>query len=95
LLRNARRGQVQVGNIAHLKRVGDQIDRSANRLAMAMVIAALIIGSSIVMTVRRRPHAVRPAGLRLLGFTGAGIGALWLVRAIWRSNHHRDIDDER
>ena len=36
LLRNARRGQVQVGiELAHLKRVGDQIDRSANRLAMA------------------------------------------------------------
>lgn len=56
LLRNARRGRVQVGiELAHLKRVGDQIDRSANRLAMALVIAALIIGSSIVMTVQAGP----------------------------------------
>jgi hypothetical protein len=56
--------------IAHLKRVGDQIDRAANRLAIALVIAALIIGSSIVMTVQRRAHAVRPAGLRPAGLHG-------------------------
>ena len=52
LLRHVGRGHVQVGvEIAHLKRTGDQIDRAANRLSIALVIAALIIGSSIVMTV--------------------------------------------
>ena len=96
LLRRARHGQVQVNiELKHLKRVGDQIDRSANRLAMAMVIAALIIGSSIVMTVQAGPTLFGLPAFGFLGFTGAGIGALWLVRAIWRSNHHRDIDDER
>jgi ubiquinone biosynthesis protein len=56
LLRNARRGRLQVNiELAHLKRVGDQIDRAANRLAMVLVISALIIGASIVMTVRGGP----------------------------------------
>ena len=94
LLRNARHGHFQVGiEIAHLKRVGDQIDRSANRLAMALVIAALIIGSSIVMTVKGGPTLFGLPAFGFLGFFGAGVCGLWLVRAIWRSSHHRDDED--
>ena len=93
LLRNARRGHLQVGiELAHLKRVGDQIDRSANRLAMALVIAALIIGSSIVMTVKGGPTLFGLPAFGFLGFFGAVVCGLWLVRAIWRSSHHRDDD---
>ena len=93
LLRNARRGRLQVGiELAHLKRVGDQIDRSANRLAMALVIAALIIGSSIVMTVKGGPTLFGLPAFGFLGFFGAVVCGLWLVRAIWRSSHHRDDD---
>ena len=93
LLRNARRGRLQVGiEVAHLKRVGDQIDRSANRLAMALVIAALIIGSSIVMTVKGGPTLFGLPAFGFLGFLGAVVCGLWLVRAIWRSSHRRDDD---
>ena len=93
LLRNARRGQVQVGiELAHLKRVGDQIDRSANRLAMALVIAALIIGSLHRHDGEGRAHAVWPASVRLSRVPGAVVCGLWLVRAIWRSSHGRDDD---
>lgn len=93
LLRNARRGRLQVGiELAHLKRVGDQIDRSANRLAMALVIAALIIGSSIVMTVKGGPTLFGLPAFGFLGFFGAVVCGLWLVRAIWRSSHHRNDD---
>ncbi|PTT19208.1 ubiquinone biosynthesis protein UbiB [Acidovorax sp. HMWF029] len=93
LLRNARRGHLQVGiELAHLKRVGDQIDRSANRLAMALVIAALIIGSSIVMTVKGGPTLFGLPAFGFLGFLGAVVCGLWLVRAIWRSSHRRDDD---
>jgi ubiquinone biosynthesis protein len=93
LMRNARRGHLQVGiELAHLKRVGDQIDRSANRLAMALVIAALIIGSSIVMTVQGGPTLFGLPAFGFLGFSGAVVCGLWLVRAIWRSSHHRDDD---
>jgi ubiquinone biosynthesis protein len=92
LLRNARRGRVQVGiELAHLKRVGDQIDRAANRLTMALVIAALIIGSSIVMTVQGGPTLFGLPAFGLLGFASAFVGGLWLVRAIWRSSRGRDV----
>jgi ubiquinone biosynthesis protein len=93
LLRNARRGRLHVGiEVRHLKRVGDQIDRAANRMAMALVIAALIIGSSIVMTVSGGPSLFGLPVFGLMGFVGAVIGGLWLVRAIWRSNKGRDDD---
>lgn len=91
LLRNARRGRVQVNvEVAHLKRVGDQIDRSANRLAMALVIAALIVGSSIVMTVQGGPTLFGLPAFGFLGFIAAVVCGLWLVRAIWRSSHRGD-----
>ncbi len=60
LLRAARRGRLEIHiDLTHLKRVGNQIDSAANRLAIDIVVAALIIGSSIIMTV--------PGGLSLLG----------------------------
>ena len=94
LLRNARRGRVHVGiELAHLKRVGDQIDRAANRLTMALVIAALIIGSSIVMTVQGGPTLFGLPAFGFIGFASAFVGGLWLVRAIWRSSKGRDVGD--
>ncbi len=94
LLRNARRGRVHVGiDVAHLKRVGDQIDRAANRLTMALVIAALIVGSSIVMTVQGGPTLFGLPAFGFIGFASAFAGGLWLVRAIWRSSKGRDLPD--
>jgi ubiquinone biosynthesis protein len=94
LLRNARRGKVHVGiELAHLKRVGDQIDRAANRLTMALVIAALIIGSSIVMTVKGGPTLFGLPAFGFIGFASAFVGGLWLVRAIWRSSKGKDLGD--
>lgn len=93
-LRYLSRGHVQVGiEIAHLKRVGDQLDRAANRMSVALVIAALIIGSSIVMTVGGGPTLFGLPAFGLLGFVGAAIGGLWLLRAIRRSERERQIDD--
>ncbi|MDZ4190272.1 MAG: AarF/UbiB family protein [Hydrogenophaga sp.] len=94
LLRNARRGRLHVGiELAHLKRVGYQIDRAANRLTMALVIAALIIGSSIVMTVQGGPTLFGLPAFGFIGFASAFVGGLWLVRAIWRSSKGRDVVD--
>ena len=93
-LRNISRGHVQVAiEIAHLKRAADQIDRAANRLAIALVIAALIIGSSIVMTVGGGPTLFGLPAFGLLGFVGAAIGGLWLVRAIRRAERERRNED--
>ena len=88
LLRRLRHGRVQVAiDIAHLRRVGDQIDRAASRLALALVIAALIVGSSIVMTVGGGPLLLGLPAFGLLGFVGAVAGGLWLWRSIRQGRH--------
>jgi ubiquinone biosynthesis protein len=93
-LRNLGRGHVQVGiEIAHLRRAADQIDRAANRLSIALVIAALIIGSSIVMTVSGGPQLLGLPAFGLMGFLGAVGGAVWLLRAIRRAERARQDDE--
>ena len=87
LLRSARRGRFHVGiELIHLKRVADQVDGAANRVAVALVISALIIGSSIVMTVQGGPTLMGLPAFGVLGFLGAFVGGAWLVRAVWRGS---------
>jgi ubiquinone biosynthesis protein len=94
LVRRARRGSVQVNiDIAELRQTGERIDRAASRLAIALVIAALIIGSSIVMTVGGGPQLFGLPAFGLLGFVGAVLGGAWLVRAVRRSARHADEDE--
>ena len=86
LLRAARRGRLEIHiDVTHLKRVGNQLDSAANRLVVGIVIAALIIGSSIVMTVPGGPTWLGLPFFGLLGFIGAVIGSIWLLLSIWRS----------
>jgi ubiquinone biosynthesis protein len=94
VLRNARRGQLHIGlELAHLKRVGDQVDRAASRISIALVIAALVIGSSIVMTVETTWTIFGLPALGTLGFFGAIAGGLWLVHSIRTGGRHEDDPD--
>jgi len=89
LLRSARRGQLNVAiDVVHLQHVGDQLDRAASRLAVSLVIAALIIGSSIVMTVGGGPQLFGLPAFGLLGFVSATVGGIWLVRSTLRARRH-------
>ena len=85
LLRAARRGRLEIHiDLTHLKRVGNQLDSAASRLTIGLVVAALIIGSSIVMTVPGGPRLLGLPFFGLLGFVGAVVGGIWLVLSIWR-----------
>jgi ubiquinone biosynthesis protein len=87
LLRAARRGQLEIHiDVTHLKRVGNQLDSAANRLVVGIVVAALIIGSSIVMTVSGGPSLLGLPFFGLLGFLCAMVGGVWLLLSIWKSN---------
>jgi ubiquinone biosynthesis protein len=86
LLRAARRGRLEIHiDVMHLKRVGNQLDRAANRMTVGIVVAALIIGSSIVMTVPGGPKLLGLPFFGLFGFLGALIGVGWLLISIWRN----------
>jgi ubiquinone biosynthesis protein len=87
LLRAARRGRLEIHiDVPHLKRVGNELSSAANRLAVGIVVAALIIGSSIVMTVPGGPTLFGLPLFGLLGFLGAAVGGAWLLLSILKSS---------
>jgi ubiquinone biosynthesis protein len=76
-------------DVEDLRDFGAQVGRSANRLSISLVISALIIGSSIVMTVDGGPRLL---GLPLFGFAGfvaAVAGGAWLLFSVLRSGGGR------
>jgi ubiquinone biosynthesis protein len=86
LLREARRGRMKIElDLKRLDHFGHQLDRSANRLTIGVITAALIVGSSIVMTVEGGPTLFGLPLFGLLGFLLAFITGAWLVVSIWRS----------
>lgn len=90
LLRSARSGKFQLHiDVTRLKTFGNQLDRAASRMAVGNVTAALIIGSSIVMTVKGGPTLFGLPLFGLLGFTGAVMGAIWLLFSVWRSGKYK------
>ena len=72
-------------DISYLEQFINRIDRSVSRLTMGMVTSALIIGSSIVMTVEGGPTLFGLPFFGLLGFLGAIVGGIWLLISIWLS----------
>lgn len=86
LAKEMRRGKFRIDiDVKRLDRFGYQIDKSANRLTMGIVTGCLIIGSSIVMTVKAGPMLF---GLPLFGFLGfmvAFFNSMWLIASIWRA----------
>ncbi|MBI3480409.1 MAG: ubiquinone biosynthesis protein UbiB [Nitrosomonadales bacterium] len=87
LLRAARRGRLEIHiDVTNLKHVGNQLDGAANRLVIGIIVAALIIGSSIVMTVPGGPTLLGLPIFGLLGYLSAAAGGIWLLLSIWRSS---------
>ncbi len=62
-----------------------EMDRSANRLSFSLVISAIIIGSSLIITTDRGFKVLGYPALGVAGFFCAGMLGIWLVVAILRS----------
>jgi len=85
--KDMRHGKFSVNlDLKRLDNFARQLDRSANRLTMGIVTGALIIGSSIVMTVNAGPRLFGLPFLGLFGFMIALCNSLWLIASIWRSS---------
>jgi len=90
ILRSASRGVLQVKvDVTRLDNFAERLDGAASRLTVGTVTSALIIGSSIVMTVKGGPTLLGLPLFGLLGFIGAAIGGIWLLLSIWRSGKHK------
>ncbi|WP_136527004.1 ABC1 kinase family protein [Geomonas ferrireducens] len=68
-----------------LDRFSKELDRSANRLCLSLIIAALLIGSSIAMQGNRGPMLWGLPAFAFFGYTCAGLVGIWWMIAILRS----------
>lgn len=62
-----------------------EMDRSSNRLTFGLIVAALVIGSSLVISSETSPKIAGYAALGILGFLIASFLGLWLAFQILRS----------
>jgi ubiquinone biosynthesis protein len=86
LIREARRGRMRIDlDLKRLDHFGQQLDHSSNRLTMGILTASLVIGSSIIMTVKGGPELFGLPLFGLLGFIVAFINSMWIILSIWRS----------
>jgi ubiquinone biosynthesis protein len=86
ILKKARWGDMGI-NLNHV-RIDDmlkEIDRFANRLSFSLIIASLIVGSSLVINVDKGPRLWDMPVFGAAGYIIAGILGLWLVFSILRS----------
>lgn len=89
LLKAMDRGALTVHvDVSRFDRAFERMDRSASRLTMGIVTAALIIGTSIVMTVETEATWFGMPFFGLLGFLGAVVCGIWLLVSIIRSGRH-------
>jgi ubiquinone biosynthesis protein len=86
ILAQVKQGKVRIG-FEHrgLERLIFEVDRSSNRIAFALIVSSLVVGSSLVITTQVGPFLFGFPILGLFGFTMAGILGLWLLIAIIRS----------
>ena len=68
-----------------LDRFISELDKSINRLSSSLIIAALIVGSSIVMQIDKGPKLMGFPIFAFLGYSIAGLIGFWWVIAIIRS----------
>ncbi len=85
LLTAARQGNLTFGiELRRMDHLMDRFERSIMRVTLGILIAALIMGSSIVMTVVEGDLPVGLAIFAMAGFLGAVAGGLWLLWSILR-----------
>lgn len=87
ILRNAKRGHVQIHvQHEHLESLIRTLDKSSDRIAFGLVIAGLLVGSSLLVTqsVGTVLGLIRYQTLGVLGYVVAAAIGLWMIGSIIR-----------
>ncbi len=86
ILDRLRRGDVNMGvEVRQLDRLMREFDTASNRLTLAIILAASIIGSSLIIQTQMPPLLMGYPALGLLGFLISAVLGFGLVIAILRS----------
>jgi len=87
LLRASRKGTIQVNiTVTGMDRQINKINGAITRLTMGIVTAALIIGTSIIMTVQTGPKIMGMPFFGFIGFVSASVVGVWLLVSIWKGH---------
>jgi ubiquinone biosynthesis protein len=63
----------------NLEGLNSAIESATNRLTIALIIAALIVGSSMIMTTEAKPYLFGYPAIGVVGYLISAILGLWLV----------------
>ena len=87
ILGKFRRGAFQLRvRHEHLDNLSEMLDKSSNRISFALIIAALLVGSSMLVSQQGMVLSfIRLQTLGVLGYVAAAAGGAWLLVAIIRS----------
>jgi ubiquinone biosynthesis protein len=78
-------------NLQHrgLEQLDDALNSASNRLTLAVILAALIVGSSLIVTTGIKPHILGYPALGIVGYILSAMLGLWIVVDILRHGRHR------
>jgi ubiquinone biosynthesis protein len=86
IVQKLRRGELHLGlEVQQLDRLMHEFDTASNRLTLAIILAASIVGSALIMQTKMPPLLLDYPILGMLGFVISGVLGLGLVIAILRS----------
>lgn len=89
ILRKVNKGELRVQfEHRNLDRIAREFNQGSNRISSALIIAALIIGSSLVIQVPTGPKLFGFPLLGIIGYLIASLLGLMLLWSIFRSRHH-------
>jgi ubiquinone biosynthesis protein len=87
LLMQAERGELSV-TLEHkgLAQALNRLDRSANRISLSVLLAALIVGLALLIPVFNLAEGMGLATILVIaGLVGVSLVSVWLIISIWRS----------
>jgi ubiquinone biosynthesis protein len=86
ILEELRQGKLRIEfEHVHLEKLIMMMDTASNRITAGLVLASLIIGSSIVIHSDKGPMFMEFPVVGIIGYVAAGIIGFWLLLSIFRS----------
>ena len=89
IVQKLERGELRLNfHLDHLERLVGTMEHSSNRLTLGIIIAALIIGSSMIITTGVGPFIFGFPALGVIGYIISAILGLWLVVTIIKTDKY-------